>query len=378
MKYLILLAILSCSVSVSAQNKEDKKFYLRQIKIYQQKQDQLGLRVAIKKLSPFKLTLQEWTSVRRIIHQNPHVGFDLVFKWDQLGLKRLQTGNPNNNISKLILEADDLMLSEKFEAAFSSYQRVAKVLKKDVVKNKDNLFLYYYVIHSMGRALYGAGRYADSFEVLGWLNQEYPRARQVIFEKMWAAFRMGRLDLTLGMIASQKSSYFSSYVNPETYLIQIYSLKRLCRDDELKAVRKQIENFKKELAQEKSTFTYKEWAKSDLETLSLLNLAEQKIEKDTEDDALYSLKVTEQKKLIEVLQNKFILEKSNIDKQLEKVLAYSYLALSSSAFQTKRTDIRSRNELIKNGEEFWPAEDQEDWVDEIGSHIYIGDSQCKK
>ena len=138
----ILLATLFSAVSAHSQIKEDKKFFIRQIKIYQQKQDPLGLRVAIKKLSPFKLSLQEWTSVRRIIHQNPNVGFDLVFKWDQLGLKRLQTGSPKNNISRLILEADDLMLSDKFEAAFSSYQRVAKVLKKDVVKNKDNLFLY--------------------------------------------------------------------------------------------------------------------------------------------------------------------------------------------------------------------------------------------
>jgi hypothetical protein len=38
--------------------------------------------------------------------------------------------------------------------------------------------------------------------------------------------------------------------------------------------------------------------------------------------------------------------------------------------------IGSRQQLLKMDLEVWPVDSDESWADEIGKHVYLGESQC--
>lgn len=372
-----ILILLLLSVQVFALT-ETKSSLIKQFNYYKSKDEPLGLRITIKKLASYNLTFSEWSTIRRTIHKNLEVGYDLVFKWDNYGLKKFPLLEQDISIIKLIKDADDAMFAENFDKAFANYQQVSKLLKVEIEKGKkDQLILYHTMLHYMGRALYGAKRYEEAIQVYSWIDQSYPRVRQVIFEKMWAAFRLGRIDIANGMIVSQQSSYFSEYMEPESYLVQVYIYKRLCRTDELKEVREKIQDYVKKFKEGK--ITYLDWSKNDIESYSLLSLIESPVVKLSDESPVnVALRKKEQAQLKKILLNKFETDKNRILPQLDRVLAYSYIAMGSGAFKSSRTDLKSRDQLLKEGLEFWPADDAEDWIDEIGTHLYIGDSQCDK
>lgn len=374
MRYLFLFIFLLTSQSSYSSMKDA---LIRKYEYYRKHNDSLGQRIAIKKLASEKISYKEWHKIRSILMRNPRLGFDIVYKWDQLGRNLFPLYEKDQLVNHAIEQADNLMLGEKYEDAFKKYQAVAKIIRPTLKNDKDNLLVYQKVLHSMARALYSMGQFKTALEVYGWLDQDYPRIKQVLFEKMWAGFRAGRLDIANGMIASQLTSYFSNYLEPEVYLVQIYIYKSLCREDEIKAVRKRIEDLRAEFKKDDTSRLKDEWAQSDIELYSIYRLAYDKNEKKPdESESFYQEKKKEQEKLRTLFDRRFATEKVRVQAQLDKVLAYSYLAIGSTAFKKDRTDIKSRDHLLKYGEEFWPVDDNEDWVDEIGDHLYIGDSQC--
>jgi hypothetical protein len=40
--------------------------------------------------------------------------------------------------------------------------------------------------------------------------------------------------------------------------------------------------------------------------------------------------------------------------------------------------LKSRDDLLKKDLEVWPADSSEEWLDEIGKHVLIGESLCNK
>ena len=40
--------------------------------------------------------------------------------------------------------------------------------------------------------------------------------------------------------------------------------------------------------------------------------------------------------------------------------------------------LRDRDQLLNMNLEFWPADTSEEWIDEVGKHVLIGDSLCGK
>jgi len=72
---------------------------------------------------------------------------------------------------------------------------------------------------------------------------------------------------------------------------------------------------------------------------------------------------------------RFEYEKRRILKELNQVLAYSYLAVGANFLKLKDNELNPK-QLRTKGNEVWPVSDAEDWLDEIGNHVYIGTSQC--
>lgn len=341
---------------------------------YVKEKDFLAARLAVISLAKKRITGRQWLQVRRTLHDEPKVGFDFVFKWDRIHPIDVKSTDFDRRFNASLAKADQLQSDAQFNEAFAIYQKLAKSLANRIRKgDEDELFLYQYCLHAMARSLYGAGRFKESLEVYQWIPTSYPRMRQVLFEKGWAAFRANRLDLANGAIASQRSSYFSDFLEPESYLIQIYIFKKLCREKDTELVRKRIRRFKKDILEEK--FTYKDWARGDIETRSLLRLVEAEIR---DSDPLFSKadRRRERDRIENALKRFFEFEKKRLVKQLNQVLAYSFLAIAADALAMKNYRLPSRATLLRNGQEIWPAGDGEDWIDEIGQHSYIGASLC--
>jgi|GEM_PF-817655 len=350
-------------------------------------QNYLSLRVLIRKSYTRPLTYKEWYELLGIINANADkIGFDLISLWN--------SRNPNgkSNFDKRLEYGDSLMLTGKFDAAFSEFQNLAIHLKKQLQffkqkkpsANQDQMTrleaLYPFVLHTMGRALYGSGRYSDALQVYHSIGPSYPRFRQVLFERMWAAFRSGQVEEALGAIASQRSAYFARFLSPEAYLIETYIYKKLCRTKDVEQIGREIRFFQASLS---NKHDLAEWAGNDLETRILWNLLKQ--------DETASKKIGD----AEITPSDLKTEKQNIRKaiirtyenQREKTLkdlktVYAYFQLTgvteTNTILKPIRELTSRQELLAQNLEIWPVDTSEEWADEIGNRFFLGVSQCSK
>lgn len=339
--------------------------------------DFLAARIIVKQIAETRPNLNVYNQVLSQLTRNQQIGFDLLFKWMSFKSTLGLSSEVEKKVKANVADADALMLKEEFGKAFSMYQKLARGLKKELQKgNVDNFLFYQSTIHSMARALYGSGRYKDAYEVYTWIDPRYPKYRQVLFEKMWSAFMQQDIPNALGAIASQKTSYFSLYLEPESYLIQIYIYKKLCRESEIVIVRKEIEELRDKL-KSLSKIKITDWAKFDLENFNLYKLLIQKPTMPNIYGISQEKRSAERKKINEALESRIRSESARLMKQVDMVLAYSYLALAADNLKLVGQSDLSRDELAKQEKEMWRLDDAEDWVDEIGKHIYVGKSLCK-
>lgn len=360
--------------SLDAKTIQQKQIILRELKSAFDRQDDLAVRVLVKLFAAYPMSQKEWSFVRKAIHKRPRAGFDLIFKWDQLRPEASDKNSRETRLNTLIAQADAAMLKDNFDKAFRYFQLLAKFLKAEINRGqRENYFLYWSSVHSMARALYGAGRYKEALQVYSWITKDYYQYRQVLFEKMWSAFRAGRMDIAMGAIASQQSSYFSDYMEPESYLIQVYLLKKLCRDDELKRVRDLIRLQRRRLAPKTGTYSFEEWVKSDVEMSLLYRLSQVSLK---ENDTYLSRKKLEQGKILTALRKRFEKDKQRLFKQMDMVLGYSGLSVGMDRTRVNTEVVPDRAAMLRSNREIWPADSAEDWLDEFGGHIYIGESAC--
>lgn len=339
--------------------------------------DYLGLRAFIKREYPKPMGYEDWFYIRGVINTNAHLlGFDLVQIWTNKFPKK-------SAVDSALDGADTKLMSKNFEGAAADYLKVIQFLKKSIsyyqglkgdaaaLRAEDLKTLYPFALQSYARALYGAKRYDDAIGIYLMIPSSYTRYRQVLFEKMWAAFRAGRVEQALGAIASQRSSYFSRYLSPEAYLIQIYIYKKLCRTEELKEVETELKSYQKQL----ESGQVKDWAGSDLETLALQRLVESKSGNAKSED-----REAERRRLQQVLSQAFQMKRAWVLNDIKNVIAYASLAKISDTDVVLKPipKLTERDQLAKMDLEVWPADDAEEWADEVGRHYFLGDSLCKK
>lgn len=370
-----IFAVMLTTSAVRGADKPSADSLVRDIQAAVDLRDDVLARVLVKKLTAVPRTFKQWWEVREILYERPQVGFDYLSKWDRLRPAKPVASKLERQINATLTKADALQSKSKFNEAFRLYQIVAKHLKKEMRRgSRGPRFLYWTVVHNMARTLYGAERYLESAEVYDWIPPDYYKFRQVLFEKMWASFRAKRYDQAMGAIASQQSSYFSSYLEPETYLVQLYLFKKLCRMEEHKKALANVEVIMKRLDPKKGDYTLEEWAQSDVENKVLYALATAKVP----DDANRAEKLAEQQSIMKALEARFNHEKRRLESQFKTVLAYSRLSVALDKDIIVTDVVPDRGALMASRKEFWPVEDAEDWIDELGQHLYIGESQCAK
>lgn len=373
MKTLFASFLVFISIPVFAQSS-----LVTQIQEMEKNKDNLGIRILAKKNFKKKLTLNEWDEVRKVLKRNYSVGYDAVIAWDrQPSIANTNFTEIADEYTKALNEADNLMFQRKFSEAFDKYQSVAQEAKSKSqgIIEKSNYQFYYNVLHQMGRALYSQKKYSDALEVYSWIQPTYFQARQIMFEKMWAAFMAKRYDLALGAIASQNSGYFSKYLDPEAYLVQIYILKRLCQTQELDKLVTYLKQYKADL--QKNKINLKDWAKGDMLRFSLVELLDEKAPKEMLKYVSEKDRLEEKKLVIKTIKNKYLKERPFIIEQINRIIGYALFAANENQkILTSINKLPDSAELEKTGHEFWPASDREEWFDEIGSHVFIGNTKC--
>jgi tetratricopeptide (TPR) repeat protein len=334
--------------------------------------DYLGFRIQVKKLYQESIRKSEWEVIKKLISTNAErVGLDLVPLWN------LRNPAVTTAPDKDLAQADELMMKTRFEEAFVLAQNAAKSLKAIAKKDEEAKALLPYAYHAMGRALYGARRYDDAVKVYQWINTSYPGIRQALFEKMWAAFKAGRVEVALGAIASQRSSYFSNYLPSEAYLIQTYLLKRLCREDDLHQVTDELKKYQSLIENGK----LEDWVQTDPSASTLWRLTRAEIPLKAQ-PSLVSQKDrdAEKKAILAILQRRYERIKPVLLKNLQIIQAFEHLAkITDTKTILKPIEVmKDRDHLLKMDLEIWPADSAEEWLDEVGKHVLIGDSLCKQ
>jgi tetratricopeptide (TPR) repeat protein len=234
--------------------------------------DPLGARLMIKRKAlrarTQPISAADWFNTRRIILEHPEWGNDLSLSvWESA--KPAELASKPSPLQQELDRADELILQRKFAQAVTILKPVVDRLEKPPLSADARTVLPYARL-SLARALYSSGKFDSALDEYARFTPKFPFFRQVLFEKMWAAFRAGRVDAALGAIASQSSAYFSRYLPPESYIIQIYLYKRLCREREADAVIQQIKDFSSRLSSGK--FDYRQWAGSEPAYRTLLEL----------------------------------------------------------------------------------------------------------
>ncbi len=375
LRYVITLFLFVLAGQVNAQS------MLKNIELLEKNSDDVAIRILIRKNFKKKLTVKEWFEIRKILIRRPKVGFDAIAAWDrQLSLKATVLEKESDTVFRFLEKADEMALNKDFEKSFEMYQRAAKYLRTSNKGRipKGNQQIYLNIMHQMARTLYAQKRFREAMDVYTWIPPVYPQIRQVLFEKMWAAFRAGKYDMALGAIASQQSGFFSEFLHPESYLLKIYIFKRLCRKKDLAFTINAIKQYLASLKNGK--FNYLEWAKSDLYYMSLAQLVESSNSNSKAQLQLVSQKERDDeiRRVTDSLKIRFKTYRPTLQAQLERVYGYASLALSNDQeFLKPLSDLPEAKVLEKKGYELWPAGDAEEWLDEIGSHVYIGSSQCK-
>lgn len=380
----VLLGFFAVALVGPARASEPKRGALETAKSLLAVGDHLGFRVLVKRLYWKQITYGEWYRLKALINANArNVGFDLIYVWN------LRNPNGKSNLDKTLEYADSLMLNGNFGQAFTEYQKAADHLRKlqqylkgqpgpqAAERYQDSVAVFPFVLHSMGRALYGAGRFDEAIVVYSWLEPSYPRFRQVLFERMWAAFRAGRVEIALGAIASQRSAYFSSFLSPESYLIQTYIYRKLCRNEDLAQVLAEMKRYEEALKKETAP---EGWAGSDLETRVLWGLSRSQKPKSSEKFPEISDPEREKEKaeIRNALDRAFQSQRAKILADLKSAMAYAHLAGVADTRQALKPvqKLTSRQELSHLDLESWPVDSAEEWVDEIGRHIFVGESLC--
>lgn len=369
MKKLILLLALAWAQIASA-TFESQLINLEKAK------DDLGIRILLREYFKRPIQYKEWRLARTVLGRRPGAGFDLVMAWDRHpSIKKYDTRTVKT--IQALEKADQLMLAKNFDDAFKLYQNVARYFRaqsRGGIK-KSNIQFYYSVLHSMARALYGANRLQEALEVYSWIPGSYYQTQQILFEKMWTGFRAKRYDIALGAVASQRSAFFSDYLEPETYLVQIYSLKRLCRTEQAQAALTSLKKFYKTL--QSGNFTYTDWARRDLYWSSLQILTQRADPQQERLDIVNeNMRRIEIQKINDRLIKQYQMNRPNLMESLRLVIGYSTLAIRNEKMIGQVTSLEDPVTLRSKGIEWWPAEDTEEWLDEIGSHVFVGHSLC--
>jgi hypothetical protein len=370
MKYLI--AVFSIFISFQAGAQSDVKL-VPELKRLIEGEDQLGARVLLQTASKSKLNYQTWLRIRNLLQENEVIGWDAIYAWEKLNPQAAEQAK--SDVNQSIARGDALMLKKKFNEAIAQYQNAARKMKAEIDKgSQTNSQLYTETLHSLARALFGAGKYNDSVEVYSWIKPPYPRFRHVLFEKMWAAFHAKKIDVANGSIASQYSSYFSRFLEPESYLVQIYIYRKLCRKDDLNLAVQNAREFEKLLST--NTYTMAEWAKTDFDTMTQLYIVNNS--KNVSSKVVSeALREREKNKILKNLQTQFDIDRKRLAKEMKKVNAYINLAAveDNKVFEPV-VKIEMAGTFKKQIYEYWPAVDREDWLDELGYFYFVGGSQC--
>ena len=320
----------------------------------------LDARALVNQLQEKKQNPKEWMEIRDIIHEYPQIGLDLLLTYDQ------KSPIPLSKVDLIIKKLDQLMMAKDFKKAASGYQIILKIISKNKkFKSGRNYQLYWSIVHSLGRCLYALKQFDEAYKVYTTIPSSYPFFKQVQFELMWNTYMNGRLEYSLGAIATMSSGHFSKILEPEVYLLQYYIYRRLCRDEEVDIIKKRVQSYQNVL--NKYKFPLANWLKKDVETLVYKQILES--------GSMTSPEGIRLKKLLDQRMNADV---KRWRKEFDLVAAHLEVDSGKNKNLEPVQTLLSIDQLLSTSNEKWNVEDSEIWSDELGKHVFIKRDLCEK
>lgn len=321
----------------------------------------IDARETVIRLSKLMKSKEQWLRVRDLLHRYPQIGHDILIIYDKT------IPIPLNEVDQNLKLADSLMLKKEFKSAANKYQEVLL----EIIKNKKfrvgrNYHLYLSIVHSLSRALYALKQYDDAFVLYRTLPTSYVYYNQVQFELMWNNYLNNRLEYSLGAIATMASGHFSSWLEPEVYLLQYYIYRRMCRDLDAEVVKNAARYYQKYISENKLTLG--QWIKKDVET----KLYEQAMRSG-------SNKSSEFIRMKKFLSSRMKNDIKRLKKEFELVLAH--IDVDNRKTNRKLPPVQSLltvDQLLLDSSDKWSLDDNEVFVDELGKKVFIQKDLCKK
>ena len=299
---------------------------------------------------------EEWGTIRKIIHQFPTIGIDILEEWDQLSPVAL------NDIDIKIRSADKYFLTKNYKEAAKIYQDVLIEMNKNKKHAQDNFQLYWSLVHSLARSLYGAKIYGEAQKIYYTLPMSYRFYRQAQFELVWTYYLNERIEFALGAIANISTGLFSQVLEPEAYLLQYYIYRRLCRNEEIEIIKNKLVMFQEQVNQKSIPFD--QWIKKDIDSLIYKQVLDSGNDKNAEFASLKNK-----------LENARVKDVERIKKEIEIVLAHMSLASGHKKLKSVKK-LLSAEQILEGKNEKWAIDDQEVWADEIGRLVFLQKDLC--
>ncbi len=361
MKTTIFLQLLFCCLDLFAQNAGpamDPNLYST-VKKDLESRSYLDARAKIRRQANVTVTASEWKTIRSLLHQYPQIGLDVSKFWES------KVPDPANTEDLALTKADALMLDNKFDPALKVYtELVNRIRRQPALLQKANRKLYFTLLHSQARALFSLKQYDQALQSYQKIPQTYEGFRQVQFEKMWTAYQAKKWSLAIGAVASQAGGFFAPYFEPESYLIQYYIFKRMCREKELAEIIKRAKVLNNSL--QAKSLPISKWLKKDVETLIYAQAYTGKGNLD------------EKRKLEKYLVARYRADLLRLSEQMDSVNSYFDLLKDSADAFVPIANIVEPTSIFDPKFEKWNVTDKEEWSDEVGGHVFLGQSSCKK
>ncbi|MFN7685896.1 MAG: hypothetical protein ACK5QT_10865 [Oligoflexia bacterium] len=332
--------------------------------------DRLGARVRVREIASGKLDAKTWRWLDLQVAAHPEWGEDLTTLVIDKAAEGRGWTEPLSAQESLVA-GDEAMQAKRFNEAAQAYRAVLNGAQAAELLPG----LVWHTRLALARALYAAKRFDEAYVEAKKIPAKFSRYRHVLFIRMWAAFRAGRVELALGEIAAQKSDYFGPTLEPESSLLLIYLLKRLCREAEALDVITQMDQVLSDLKSRK--FGFKDWAKLEVGTRTFLEILNQPDPSRIQSKSMPA-RQRERAWIQRLLESSFEKKRAQWIDELPRVIAYSRLAITPGMGSALKPieKISSREKLLEQGYEVWPLQGEEQWLDELNSYRYLGDSAC--
>ncbi len=341
--------------------------------------DYLSIRMGIRELmmqAELKKNPKLWGQLRELFLQHPAVGQDLRSLWDKLGPRHTRA---QTQLELQLRNADRFFSLGDNARALKSLLAIGKSLEAakstSKLRYRDTSHFESALRLEIARALYAESQFKLAALIYDSIPASFYDISQVLYEKVWANYKAGRLDWALGHLTSLQSGYFGKILPPDLFLVGTYAAWELCQDELARNLTRSFVQNLKSLRSRRSQFHDVHGgdpvALALRQTLESTEFIEKFSDLFTPDE-----RESERKEIASFLLKETDRKHAELLKAYEKILPYFRAAAKVRPYLLKKF-IAARGEIFDGPYNISRFQRGEVWADDVGHILFRPQSTCK-